>query len=613
MRRFFGVVLAGLMLGTLAAQAKTPASLDELDQLLAASFKEGNVPGATVAVIENGQVVMTKNYGVSDLTSRAPVTDETVFRAGSISKSFTSIAVMTLVEQGKLELNGKLADLAPEVKFVNAWEQSDPVRLAHLLEHTTGWPDISTRILGLDGKGWSTLKGVQDASGDFVSRWQPGRFAVYNNAGPAVAGVIIEKASGKVYEEYMREAVLRPMGMATADFDLPPDLAARIAKSYAADGSIAPYQYITLRPAGSLNTTVKELAQLVRFYLGRGTIDGRAVLKPESVARLERSETNLGSASGFTNGYGLGIAPFPDPGITFRGHNGEIDAFTAAYGYNVRCNCGYVMMANGGEGVNFGTPASQAIQGYLTRAMQMQPPPVAQIPASDLHEYAGIYRTITPPNNLLRPIVEMIGFTRVEAGDGKLVISGNDWFATGAHTFRRADREEATLAFVPDGGSIYKISAFGTQAQVPMWQAAVLAALAAVLAIGLTLSLLMTPVWLVSAVRGRLAERGGLVLRLLPILSFLSFATMIGLVGYAVLGSGTSAWTNLAYGVYSQMIFVASILFPVLAFLGLIAVWRGTNASGFVRLYLGLTSLALLVVAAYLASIGWVGVQTWAM
>ncbi|MBI1211696.1 MAG: serine hydrolase [Alphaproteobacteria bacterium] len=613
MRKLFAVIAAALVWSVTSAGAKAPTSLQELDQTLVSSFKDGKVPGATVAIVENGQVAMTRNYGVADLATKAPVTDETVFRAGSISKSFTSIAVMTLVEQGKLDLNGKLADLAPEVKFTNPWEQTDPVRLAHLLEHTTGWPDISTRILGLDGKGWSTLKGVQDASGDFVSRWQPGRFAVYNNAGPAVAGVIIEKASGKAFEDYMRDAVLRPMGMATADFDLPPDLAARIAKSYGADGSIAPYQYITLRPAGSLNTTVKELSQLVRFYLGRGTIDGRAILKPESVERIERSETNLGAPHGFTNGYGLGVAPFPDAGVTFRGHNGEIDAFTAVYGYNVRCNCGYVMMANGGDGVNFGTAASAAIQGYLTRAMQMQPPVVAQVPESELQGYAGLYRTITPPNNLLRPIVEMLTFTRVKAGDGKLVISGNDWFPTGGNTFRRADREEATLAFVPDGGSVYKISAFTTQVQEPIWRAGTLVAVAGILMLGLALSLIMTPVWLVSAVRGRLAERGGLIMRLLPLLSFLSFVTMMGLVAYAVLGSGTSAWTNLAYGPYSQTIFVASILFPLLALGGFVAAWRGSSANWFVRSYLGLTSLALLAVAAYLASIGWVGVETWAM
>src|SRR5690242_9340623 len=110
MRQVLGMIVVAFIFAVGVAEAKAPASLQEVDQTLAATLKEGKVPGATVAIIENGQIVMTKNYGVVDLATNAPVTDDTVFRAGSISKSFTSIAVMTLVEQAKLDLNGKLAD-----------------------------------------------------------------------------------------------------------------------------------------------------------------------------------------------------------------------------------------------------------------------------------------------------------------------------------------------------------------------------------------------------------------------------------------------------------------------------------------------------------------------
>ena len=76
------VVAAAFIASIATAATKTPVSLDELDQLLAAGFKEGKVPGATVAIIENGQVVMAKNYGVADLETKAPVTDDTIFRDG---------------------------------------------------------------------------------------------------------------------------------------------------------------------------------------------------------------------------------------------------------------------------------------------------------------------------------------------------------------------------------------------------------------------------------------------------------------------------------------------------------------------------------------------------
>lgn len=244
------VVCAAALIGVCRAEEKKPPqSTDDLDAQLAQSFEAGHVPGAAVAVIENGEIVLLKGYGNADIAAKVAATPDTIFRAGSISKTLTGIAVMTLVERGKLDLNAKLGDLAPEVKFTNPWETTDPIRLAHLIEHTTGWPDVSLRVYTLDGNGWTTLQGVQEVSGEFVSRYKPGHFPVYNNAGPAVAGYVLEKASGKTFGTYLREDVLRPMGMPTADFEMPAELKTRVSKSYEPDGSETPYQTITLPPA----------------------------------------------------------------------------------------------------------------------------------------------------------------------------------------------------------------------------------------------------------------------------------------------------------------------------------------------------------------------------
>ena len=351
MRLFTGFATGVLLLvaSTMAvAGPLPPKNLAELDRQLADIFRTGKVPGASVALIENGRITFAKGYGFADMARKIPATADTPFRAGSISKGITSIAVMTLVEQHRLSLDAPIATLLPQVHFANPWEKTDPVRLVNLLEHTTAWPDISTRVLAQDGPGWSTLKGVQFTMREFVSRWQPGRFTVYNNAGPAVAGLAIEKVTGKTFDAYVRDAVLRPMGMKTADFDLTPDLAKRIAKSYAPDGSETPYQYIVLKPAGSLNVSARELAQLAQFYLFDGFTDGPRILTPASVSRIEHGESNLGAKFGFENSYGLGNAIFPDAGMTFRGHNGSINSFTSVLGYNRASNSGYVLMANGG-------------------------------------------------------------------------------------------------------------------------------------------------------------------------------------------------------------------------------------------------------------------------
>jgi CubicO group peptidase (beta-lactamase class C family) len=336
-----------------AAKDQAPAqSLDELDQRLSAALAEGTIPGAAIAMIENGAVVSVKGYGYADLAAKTPVTADTVFRIGSISKSLTSIAAMTLVEEGRLSLDARVADLAPDVKFENQWEATDPLRFAHLLEHTTGWPDITFGIFFTDGKGWSVKQGIDHASFLHKSRWKPGQFSIYNNEGPAVAGYIMEKTAGQDFSTLVRDRVIRPMGMVDADFALTPALKARLAKSYQASGEEAPYQDIILAPSGSMLSSAKDLARLVQFYLGRGTLDGVQILKPESIDRIERQETTLAAKVGWTNGYGLGNAPFPSERYTFRGHNGGIDAFTSIYGYSVDCNCGFVVLLNGVMGVN---------------------------------------------------------------------------------------------------------------------------------------------------------------------------------------------------------------------------------------------------------------------
>jgi CubicO group peptidase (beta-lactamase class C family) len=620
MKRFC-LSLAGALLLALSNQASAdsaapppPKTIQDLDRQLAALFAAGHIPGVSLALIENGQVTFAKGYGLADVAAKISATADTPFRAGSISKSFTSIAVMTLVEQHRLALDAPIATLVPEVHFVNPWEKTHPVRLVNLLEHTTGWPDISTRVLAKDEKTWSTLAGVQFTASEFVSRWPPGEFTVYNNAGPAVAGVAIEKVSGKTFDAYLRDAVLRPMGMATADFDLTPDLARRIAKSYAPDGTITPYQYIVLKPAGSLNVSARELAQLARLMIGRGTVDGHQILNPASVDRIEHAQSNLGAQYGFFNSYALGNAAFPDSGITFRGHNGSIDSFTAVMGYTLRNKSGYVLMANGGEGVDFATPIAHLIQAYLTRGLPLDPPPTVKLSDAELRSYAGFYRTVTPPNALLRPYGELLGITRVSAGDGKLTISGNDWLPVGPHSFRRADREGASLAFVAEHGHVFKIGAFNAQMKEPMWRVAGLWAVEALIALGAVVGIVMLIPWIVGQVRGRLAARGGLLMRLLPLAATVAMGVMFALPIMAYSDAGASAVHQLAdIGWYSLTILACSILFPLFALAGLFLAVRNAAAPLLIRAYVGLSSLGLTAAAGYAATIGWFALRTWTM
>ena len=297
MRQSFRSLLLTMSLVAWAVQAEDApkpapaASLAELDQRLAEVFRTENVPGATVAIVENDAVVFTKAYGLADVARQAPATPDTVFRAGSISKSIVGIAVMMLVEEGKLDLDAKLAELAPEIRFRNAWEASDPVRVAHLMEHTTGFDDLRFSQYLIDGAGMSLREAIE-VYGPYESRWRPGTWVAYCNTGPVIAGYLVEKASGLSWAEFTRTRIFEPLGMESAHWDRAPSIIDRLARSYQTDG-VTPEPYVDIpgKPAGALNVTAGDLAKLARLFIGRGTVDGVTLLRPESVARIETPRT----------------------------------------------------------------------------------------------------------------------------------------------------------------------------------------------------------------------------------------------------------------------------------------------------------------------------------
>jgi CubicO group peptidase (beta-lactamase class C family) len=611
LKRLIAAVAAFLACASAAAKdAAPPQSLDELDNRVAAAVADTAIPGLAVAIVENGAVVSVKGYGYSDVTAKTPVTADTVFRVGSISKSITGIAAMKLVEEGKLSLDAKLAELAPEVKFENQWEATDPLRFAHLLEHTTGWPDITLDIFFMDGTGMTVKQGIDYASYLHASRWKPGHFSVYNNEGPAVAGYILEKLSGRDFFTLTRDDVLRPMAMVDAEFSKTPALTARLSKSYEASGKETPYQEIILAPSGSMLSSAKDLVRLVQFFLGRGTLDGVQILKPESIDRIERQETTVAARAGWLRGYGLGNAPFPHERYTFRGHNGGIDSFTSIYGYSVDCNCGYVILANGGPGIGFDDPVINPIQDYLMRNWKPQLPPEHKIAEADLEKYLGFYQSITPGNEYLRIAIENASLISGPVGlvNGHLVSSGVERVPTGDHSFRSINRPEPSLAFVEHEGRILRFSPFGAAELVPTWIVIAKAAVVALLVIGLIVSLVVLIVGFFTGV----SDRGGTLVRLLPfsgiVLLLMTFAlpavasTMLGMAGTQMLRT---------HSPLSIAILICSLVFPVLGLLGL---WRAVTASEagfFVRTHGALMSALLLVAAAYMGSLGWLGVTTW--
>lgn len=180
---------------------RSPQGLAELGAQLEATLAAGEVAGAAVALVDREGLVWSQGFGVADRATGRPVDADTLFRVGSISKSFTAQAVMQLVEAGTLDLEARLATLAPEVAFDNPWEATRPVRLVHLLEHSAGFDDVPYADYRSGEPNYPVAAYAEAARPP--AHWPPGEYFRYANPGPAIASYLVERASGRAFDDYI--------------------------------------------------------------------------------------------------------------------------------------------------------------------------------------------------------------------------------------------------------------------------------------------------------------------------------------------------------------------------------------------------------------------------
>ena len=194
-------------------EPKPAQSIDELRQQIEKILKDTHTNGVSVAIVRKDGPVWVTGLGIADLASNRTATADTLFRIGSTSKAFASLSILLLADQGKLSLEDPVHKLAPDVWFENRWESTDPVRVVNLLEHTTGWDDIHLREYAKQAPdSMSVREGLDYDHHSRTSRWRPGTRMAYSNAGPAVAAYVVEKITGRRFEDFCRRTYSSLLG-----------------------------------------------------------------------------------------------------------------------------------------------------------------------------------------------------------------------------------------------------------------------------------------------------------------------------------------------------------------------------------------------------------------
>ncbi len=254
-----------------------------VDGFLPYAIQRGDIAGAVVAVVKDGQVLFEKGYGYADVKRRRPVDPaRTLFRPGSVSKLFTWTAVMQLVEQGKLDLD---RDVNTYLDFKVPDAFGAPITLRNAMTHTAGFEEVDKNVITTD----STEILPLDV---FLKDWiptrifAPGKVPAYSNYATALAGYIVQRVSGEPFDEYVERHIFAPLGMEHASFrqPLPSRLRQDAAEGYdqASSRTPKPYEMVAPAPAGSLAASGDDMARFMIAHLQDGRFGQNQILKPET-------------------------------------------------------------------------------------------------------------------------------------------------------------------------------------------------------------------------------------------------------------------------------------------------------------------------------------------
>jgi CubicO group peptidase (beta-lactamase class C family) len=257
-----------------------------LDGYMPYALANGDIAGAVVVVVRDGQVLAQRGYGFADVKSRRPVDPErTLFRPGSVSKLFTWTAVMQLVEQGKLNLD---IDANQYLDFRIPPKDGKPITLRQMMTHTTGFEEQSKNIIGFE-------RDAVPGYAELLKRWVPKRVftplttPAYSNYATSLAGYIVERVSGEPFDDYVQRHIFAPIGMANSTFaqPLPPRMQPMMATGYqTGSGEPVKFEFVGPAPAGSLSATGSDMGRFMIAHLNQGA----GLLRPET-ARLMHTTT----------------------------------------------------------------------------------------------------------------------------------------------------------------------------------------------------------------------------------------------------------------------------------------------------------------------------------
>ena len=461
-RGFAGIAIAAFVVASPARADLAARVAASVDPVIEAGLRSSGAPGAAFVFVQGGRIVYERGYGVADLASAAKVdAARTVWPIASITKVVTAIAVLQLVDSGRVDLD---ADVNRYLKHLQLPAQGyPPLTLRHLLTHNGGLDELPGRQF--DGQEPVDLATFLK---DRLVRYRaPGLLTAYSTYGIMLAGLLLEDVSGQRYAACLRDHIFKPAGMTSARVMIRQGDERGVATPYRLEDGKAtavPYEWYRSTPASSVVATAEDMGRLLLVFLAGGQAGQQQILSERLTKAMQRQQATVNSA---VPGWSLGLQMDRVNGRDVAEHGGDIGGFSALFVLVPDEDAGFFII-NHGEGNDLRFDVKQALFDALWRTKRTPVVPVARAAdAGRLAEYAGDYLSSIACRSCPRDPDSV--FTVTAKPDGTLSLWGQRWIPTGRDLFIRDDGKRK-LGFARDAeGRVSAVSAGSWRVADRIW------------------------------------------------------------------------------------------------------------------------------------------------
>lgn len=429
-----------------------------LDGLMPLQIQRADIAGAVVTVVKDGKLLFAKGYGYSDVATKKPVNPETtLFRPGSISKTFTWTAVMQQVEQGKLDLDRDVNDYL-DFKVPPAFGK--PITLRNIMTHTSGFEE-TVKDLFVGSK--DDLRPLNEYLQVHMPArvYGPGVTPSYSNYATTLAAYIVERVSGEKFDDYVDNHFFKPLGMAHATFrqPLPDALKPDMSSGYIlGSGEAKPFEFVEVAPAGSLSASAVDMTHWMIMHLQNGKYGDVQILKPETAMAMHARQNGPWPAT--MNAMCLGFYEESENGHRIIGHGGDTISFHSDLHLILDQNIGFFVSYNS-PGRDEVSPRTVLFEKFMDRYFPAPPSnePTVATAAQDAQSVAGTYEISRRFETNILSVTTVLGEAKIAVDpkdntitlDGLKGLNGQPvhYREIGAMLFRSADGHQ-NVAFTKD-------------------------------------------------------------------------------------------------------------------------------------------------------------------